>query len=189
MKRFFLLFMYTLFCINLFSQEVVQFKLLPDGTFTSTEGFDYAVFNYQDRSAIDLYNMVHNNLFKLYKEPASVLLENPYKTIKVHSYINLGKMSVVLIPRELAGYFNLQFQFKDGKIRVDAPSVDESLICVDGTLDEGGIPSFKSYAKGLFKNGTPRSNKVEQLSLIESTINGIILYSLGLLKKEGNDDW
>lgn len=189
MRKIIVLF-YILFSVSVFSQEAVRFKLLPDGSFTSTEGSNYFVINYQDRSAKDLYDMVRNNLFKLYKEPASVIMENPYNTIRVvHSYINLGKMSVALIPRELAGYFNLQFQFKDGKIRVDAPSIDDNLICEDGTLDPGGIPSFESYSKGLFKNGTPRNNKKEQLSSIESTINGIVYYSLGLTKQQNDDDW
>ena len=190
MKKIFVLFTSALFSISLFSQSPVEFKLLPDGTFTSTEGTSYVVRKYQDMSAPELYNMVRNNLFKIYEEPAAVLRENPYSTIRVvRSYVNLGKMTVVLIPRELAGFFNLQFHFKDGRIRVDAPTVDESLICMDGTLDPGGIPSFNSYAKGLFKNGVPRANKKEQLSSIEFLINGVINSSLGLTKNVDNDDW
>lgn len=190
MKRFYVYFTFALFSISLFSQNPVEFNLLPNGTFISTEGTNYVVINYQDKSSYDIYNMVRNNLSKIYNDPASALMENPYSKIRVvHSYINLGKMTVVLIPRELAGFFNLQFQFKDGRIRVDAPTIDESLICVDGTLDPGGIPSFSSYAKGLFKNGVPRENKKEQLSSIEFLINEIINYSLGLTKNDDSDDW
>ena len=189
MKRLSVLLLCALLSVSLFSQSTVVFKLLPDGSFTSTEGKEYVVINYNDKSITELYSMVRNNIFKLYKDPASVIMENPYSTIRLHGYIPLGKMSVVLIPRELAGYFNLQFQFKDGKIRVDAPRFDESLICVDGTLDAGGIPSFNSYAKSLFKNGMPRKSKKEQLSSLESTINGIINYALGLINKEDSDDW
>ena len=189
MKRFIVLFICVCSTIGLFSQNNVVFKLLSDGSFTSTQGSNYVVLNYTDKSALELYNMVRNNIFKLYKDPASVLLENPHSAIKVHNYIDLGKMSVVLIPRALAGYVNLQFQFKDGKIRIDAPKFDEELICVDGTLDPGGIPSYNSYAKGLFKNGQPRSNKKEQIYTIELKINTIINYLLGLTKEDEKDDW
>lgn len=176
------------FC-NMYSQEQIVFKLLPDGSFTSTQGNSYAVVNYDGQSSEDLYRKVRNNLNNAYEHPESVITDYPYSSIKVHGYMSLGKMSIVLIPRSLGGYYNIKFSFKDGKIRVDAPTFDDPLICTDGTLDPPAYPSFKSYAKDLFKNGKVKNSQVEKLSHLENTFNGIINYSLGLLKNSEDEDW
>lgn len=190
MKKFLLILFFCVSCHTcLYSQEQVVFKLLPDGSFTSTQGNNYAVVQFENNSAEELFEMVYNNLFNLYKFPESVLRVNKYNTIYVHGYMDMGKIRIVLLPRALGGYYNLKFSFKDGRIRIDAPTFDNPLICTDGSLDPPAYPSFANYAKSLFKNGKPNSNYVNLITNLENTLNGIINYSLGTLKDSSDDDW
>ena len=190
MYKYNLLFIFLFFLGNsCFGQQTDIFKLLPDGSFTSTTGNAYIVIQYEGQEAAVLYGMVRNNIFKLFKEPGSVMKENPYQSIKIHGYMDLGKKSVAMIPRSFGGYYNLLFQFKDGKIRIDAPIIDNSLICTDGTISEGYTVYFEDFAKSMFKNGQPRPKSKEQIEKIEGIINSIIYYSIGIQNEKENDDW
>lgn len=185
MKRL-LLFLFALVSfIYSYSQEFVEFKILPDGSITSTQGKSYAVVSFEGYSAEQLYNIVRNKLYDAFENPSSVLIEKPYNSITVHGFVNLGKIVVFIVPSAFGGTYHLKFSFKDGKIRVDRPYFDNPLICTDQTLNNSSMcPSFDDFAKNHFKNGKPKKN-YEQIKNIESVFNSFINYILNL----NDDEW
>jgi hypothetical protein len=129
----------------------------------------------------------------LYKSPNSVMSENPNASIAIRAYSDrVGSKTISLLPRVFAGYYNLVFRFKDGKIRVDVPTIDNTLTDRDNLLDYQYIPSFKNLVKGYYKDGKPKDKAHAYIMMTEQSVNLPINYLLGLIKTESNDtndDW
>lgn len=175
------------------AQEQIEFKLQPDATFVAPDGGAYAVIEFEGKTADELYSMVKSNVMTLYKSPDSVMSENPNISISIRAYSDrVGSKTVSFIPRVFAGYYNLVFRFKDGKIRVDIPAIDNTLTDRDNLLDYQYIPSFKNLVKGYYKDGKPKDKAHAYIMMTEQCVNLPINYLLGLIKTDSNDtndDW
>lgn len=175
------------------AQEQIEFKLQPDATFVAPDGGTYAVIEYEGKTAEELYSMVKSNVMTLYKSPDNVMSENPHISISIRAYSDgIGSKVVSFIPRVFTGYYNLIFRFKDGKIRVDAPVIDNTIADRDNMLDIIYIPSFKNLVKGYYKDGKPKDKSHAYIMMTEQSVNLPINYLLGLIKTESNDtndDW
>lgn len=175
------------------AQEQVEFKLQPNAIFVAPDGGTYAVVEYEGKTAEELYTMVKSNVMTLYKSPDKVMSENPHISISIRAYSDrVGSKVVSFIPRVFAGYYNLVFRFKDGKVRVDAPVFDNTLTDRDNMLAFQYIPSFKNLVKGYYKDGKPKEKSQAYIMMTEQSVNFPINYLLGLIKTESNDtndDW
>lgn len=80
----------------------------------------------------------------------------------------------------------LQFQFKDGKVRVDAPVI--SRFFSDGAPD---ISPFSGWlkAQNVFKKGNPNPKKQKTIDDFNNTLNGLINSLISNMGNKSGDDW
>ena len=181
------------FSMEINAQNVVNFSLKSDGTFTTEDGKSYVVIEFEGKTAQDLYNTVKANVLTLYNSPQDVLNEIEPKNITIralsdvlHSTYKLGSAFT-----EYKAMYTLVFQFKDGRIRVNAPEIDGNL-----KVSATAIPipkTFVSLIDDWFdKNGIVKKNKQEKVAKIEAQFNYPINYLLGNYNKQSNteaEDW
>ncbi len=181
------------FSIGIYAQNVVNFSLKPDGTFVSEDGNSYVVVKFEGKTAQDLYNTVKANVLTLYNSPQNVLNEIEPTNITIramsdvlHSTYKLGSAFT-----EYKAMYTLVFQFKDGKIRVNAPEIDRNL-----KVNATAVPlpkTFISLIDDWFdKKGVVKKNKQDKVSKIEALFNYPINYLLGNFSKQSSneaEDW
>ena len=177
------------FSIGLYAQVMVNFSLRPDGTFTTEDGNNFVVVEFEGKTAQELFNMVKANVLTLYNSPQEVLNEIESKNITVramsdvlHSAYKLGSAFT-----EYRAMYTLVFQFKDGKIRVSAPEVDSKLV-----VKASAVPISKSFVSLIDdwfdKKGVVKKKKQEKVSKIEAQFNYPINYLLGNFKTQPNTE-
>ena len=193
MKKAYLSFFLLCAALMINAQESVKFSLRPDGSFLSEDGKSYTVVEYEGKTAQELYSLIKSNIITLFNSPKTVLSENEPINLSIRA------LSEDLYKTYKAGggfvtykvYYNLVFHFKDGRIRVDAPTVDRNL-----EVYATGIPlpkTFVSLVDGWFdKNGKAKSNRVKYIENVENNINYPINYLLGNKKETPfieEDNW
>lgn len=104
-----------------------RYELQSDGTFDKDGETDYYVLNFGNKSAHQLYMDVLSHIASMYKHPE-------YVTTKVadRSIIVNGHKEHVAFYTDRDGYatavsydYRIELQFKNGKIRVNAPEIVE----------------------------------------------------------------
>lgn len=186
-----------LMCLGIQAQErKVEFKLQPTGAFLSEDNKDFVVVDFEGKTASELYSMVKDNVMSFYNSPKEVMSESEGSVITIYAheksiwYVkSLGAIGVY------GGYYNIVFRFKDGKIRIDAPTINKELKMTGGGFTNTiGIPSsvyLSSCAKKVC-NGKTKKDKEKKLSL-ENVVNTPINYLLGLSPKQQqkkvDEDW
>lgn len=193
MKKLFSILVLVLSFLNVSAQDLISFKLTRTGAFTAPDGSAFVVVPFEGKSAPELYNMVKNNIMSLYKDPKQVMTENEGQTITVRGKGDILWKTVTFLPRTFEGYYTIVFKFKDGRVRVDAPVVDDELTDAAGMLQYG--ESFKSCCKKLFtKDGKPFDKRaVKKISQTEDALNAPINSMLGLIQTNStaseDDNW
>ena len=182
------------FSLGLNAQRVANFSLKSDGTFLTEDGKSYIIVEFEGKTAKELYDMVKANVLTLYNNPQHVLNEIESKNITVralsdvlHSTYKLGSAFT-----EYRVMYTLVFQFKDGKIRVNAPEIDRNL-----EVRASAVPipkTFVSLIDDWFdKKGIVKKKKQEKVTKIESEFNDPINYLIGnfskQLKNTETEDW
>ena len=139
----------------------VEFKLQSTGAFLSENGENYVVVPFEGKSANELYSMVKGNVLSLYNDPKEVMSEIEGEAINIFAFKkdmwvvkSLGATGVY------GGKYKLVFRFKDGRIRVDAPSISEKLEMTDGAFTNTiGIPSSVVLSSSAKKVCNSKSKK------------------------------
>lgn len=191
MKKLFSILM-MLMCLGIYAQEKkVDFKLQPTGVFLTENGKNFAVVEFEGKSASDLYSMVKSNAMSLFNDPDKVMSESSGNTISMYAYCKeMCVVSSMGAKGIYSGHYKLVFRFKDGRIRVDAPSIDEELPLNGGFMTGTiGIPSrvfLSDYAKKVCK-GNSKKNRVKK-EYLEYIVNSPINYLLGFSKSQKQDD-
>lgn len=190
MKRFFLSIVVFFTVGSLMAQNTVNFKLTPMGTFVAEDGQSYKIIEINGKSATELYSMIKTNATKIYKSPKDVLSENEPITLSIRALTEI--YNGYKLPGGFITYnafYNLLFHFKDGRIKVDAPIIDQRLDVVATGAALG--KSFKSYVDDWFdKKGQPKSKHVDEVNRIELIFNTIINDLLGNPKTaKDEEDW
>lgn len=140
MKKLF--FFLCLLCSTIFvnAQNQVNFKMQSDASFKSEDGRDFIVIPFEGKSVQDLYKMVNINVTTQYVSAKNVLNSVENEVISVNG-IKDG-VAIKKNKNEKNSHFKqrkpventvytfsfryvLNFRFKDGKIRIDAPVVTE----------------------------------------------------------------
>ncbi|GEM_PF-1101866 len=195
MKKLFL-FVMLVMCLVIHAQErKVDFKLQPTGVFLTEDGKDFTVVEFEGKSASELYSMVKSNAMTLYNDPDKVMSESGGNMISMYAFReDMCVVSSMGAKGIYGGHYKLLFRFKDGRIRVDAPSIDEELP-INGGFMTGtiGIPSrvfLSDYAKKVCK-GNSKKNK-EKKEYLEYIVNTPINYLLGFTqnpKQNEDENW
>ena len=180
-------------CITIQAQNLVSFKLQPNGTFITEDGKDFVIVEFSDKTASELYDMVKQNVIETYKNPKHVMTENEPTSIKIRAlsepiFSGLKLIGGVTIYR---AYYNLVFHFKDGRIKVDAPII-ESNLDVDGPNPIS--QRFDKYVDDWFdKDGQPKKKKADKIAAVEfillSPVNILIGNYKSKKQKEEEEKW
>jgi hypothetical protein len=183
MKKTVLFFLMTLLVVVCNAQNS-NFKLRSDGNFYLENGATF--FVYQDSlSQVKLYNKVLANVTKLYVSPKDVIskIENDIISINGISENCVMLKSFMGLKTVFSIQYNLQFQFKDGKIRVEAPKITRFF-----TDDTPDIHPFSGWlkAQNVFKKGQPNPKKQSTIDDFNNTLNGLINKILNLNQ---SDNW
>lgn len=186
MKKILFLMAMSIISIYSFSQEKVLFRLQQDGTFLSDKsGKKYEIVLFEGVSCDKLYITIKNNINSLFKKPKEVMSEVENTSISIRAYsdaITCDKLPLCAVS-VYSGYYNLMFHFKDGKIKVDAPIIDETIY--EG-LEER---NFSYIASGFFKKGNVNPKKEKYKLLTEDQINVMINKILGFGNDTEEDEW
>lgn len=178
--------------VTINAQDLVKFDLKSDGTFQTDKGKAFVVVEFEGKTAQELYNMVKANVLKLYNSPQNVLneIEPTNITIRALSDVLYSTYKLGAAFVEYRAKYNLVFQFKDGRIRVDAPLIDRQL---DVTATALPVPkTFVSLVDDWFeKNGSVKKKKRDMVNKVEEMFNYPINYLLGNLsqKSSAEEEW
>lgn len=183
MKKIILLCMVALIAVTSNAQKA-DFRLQNDGTFQNIDGSKYIVIAYNNISKSDLYNKVLASISQLYVSPHDVISKVNNELITIdgisENCITLGKG---LMAVRFSIEYNLQFQFKDNKIRIEAPYIVRLF-----TYNNPDIKPFSGWlnAQNIFKKGLPNPKKQTTIDDFNITVNNAIN---GIIEFKSNDNW
>ncbi len=167
------------------AQSSVDFKLQSDATFKTTDGKEYVVIQKEGKTASELYNEILNSVTLLYNSPKDVVSKVENNTISINGIssdcVTLSGMLGVKVSFSIQ--YILQFQFKDGRIRVEAPKLSRVFT---GTTDVRPISGWLK-TQNIFKKDKPNPKKQSTIDDFENTLNGLI--NRILTSKKVEEDW
>ena len=176
---------FLMLVMSSFSQKEVEFFLQSNGSFLTADGSDYVVVPFEGKTSSELYSMVKSNAMTFYRDPKEVMSEDENVAIKICALKNLDWGIDILSNYDYYGYYNFLFQFKDGKIRIDAPSISKEVYNRIGK----SYDSFYYYVRKLFtRKGAVKQRKLKHKLRIEDSINYPINYLLGFYQKNTDKD-
>ena len=185
MRRILSIAILLLICFTVHAQFKAHFYLQRDGTFKTKDNTNYAVVEYDGMSAEELYTMVKNNINSLYKSPKDVMSEVENTSITVRGYSE----DIIIDKFGYSGYYNLNFKFKDGKIRVAAPIVDEKVYSWGSNIQCYFSDEIATFFNK--KDGSVKPKKTKYKELTENNLN-LIIYKIIQNQEESQskeDNW
>lgn len=189
MKKILLLFM-----LAISATSYAQFKASPNGI-VSEDGKGYYVVEFEGVSSEELYNRVEKFIISAYRNPNAVASKQPNEMINLHSYSeNAFPIRTILGVKHYANVdMNIVFRFKDGKIRIDTPSIN-NMSCHTLQNSDGvifcGTKFFTDNTVYLYdKKGKVKNKKV--IELLNSWLNLQITYIVASIResKSVEDNW
>lgn len=179
--------LFTLMCLTALSlgaQTVVSFKLTPNGSFISEEGKDFIIVPFEGKNAHQIFQQLSVNANALYKNPSKVMSVVDDASITIRGYDSKLTYTKFLMEKQwISGYYNLNFQIKDGRVKVAAPIIDEV------ELNETTNSRFSWEVEKWFKNGEPQKKAVERIELVENNMNTLINAILNSSNSKAEEDW
>lgn len=184
-----LMFAALIFFGNIHAQKNVDFRLQADGNFINeADGKNFTVIPFDGKTKENLYSEVLVAVTKLYNSPKDVISKVDGEVISVNG---ISQNCVVLkammgVKVAFSIQYVLQFQFKDGKLRVDAPVV--SRFFSDTAPD---ISPFSGWleAQSVFKKGKANPKKQGTIDDFNNTLNGLINNIISNIGSKSEDNW
>ncbi|MFS2666729.1 DUF4468 domain-containing protein [Candidatus Bacteroides intestinigallinarum] len=173
---------------NINAQNAMDFKLQADGTFVNiADNKNFLVIPYEGKTQSELYLEILSSITKLYKSPKDVISKVENEIISIKGFCD--DCIAVKTPGMKLRFgmeYVLRFQFKDGKIRVDAPVVSQ-MICKyqPATYSEPFTDWVNSWK--LFKDGQPNPKRQYLIVDLDEILNQLISDILSC--KSQDDDW
>ena len=192
MKKFLLT---SIALVCLFMNANAQLVLSPDGFISAADSTkNYIVVDMKGEQA-DLYKQVKGAVLSMFRSPKDVLSESAPEMLTINGFAEDG----VVIPKALGlkmtydVNFTISFKFRDGKIRVDAPS----FICkntsmgdktVELVLRGGSNYGFgKTTVNSIYNKKGDKANEKEK-KIVEDFFNQLISKIIATASKQG-EDW
>ena len=185
MKKAFLSILMVLCCLIASAQsKSVEFRISSTGTFLSDDGKDYIIYHVEG-TAHELYQMVCTNAGKVYNSAKDVMSTVEDKSVAIRAFSNNLIISEIMLGMKFyyGFYYNLLFEFKDGRIKIIAPII--------GEMNGDGKRStfYKKSQKFFDKQGNVKKNRADEKMTIENEFNGIISKLLSIDNKSSDNDW
>ena len=157
------------------AQSDVYFKLNTDGDFYINNNKVDTIINIPGLTAQQLYSKVKSSLMKVYNNPDVVISDNEPISLSVFS---LAEDWCKVNPT-LTGYilyssnYVLLFHFKDGRVKIDAPKVNDELLYHGYSTPI--ITSFHKLVQSWCKDEKSYNKNKSRIDTIESAVNAAII--------------
>ena len=157
--------------------------------FEASDGKGYMVIPFEGKTAHELYDMVRVNVGKSYNSPKEVMSVVEDKSIAIYATVDgIYKENLFLVNGTYSSKYSLNFEFKDGKIKVEAPLLGSGMVKYTNGKFESYDAVADELAKKLFeKNGEPKKKKINNIKAIEGYFNNLINKLLAV--NAGEEDW
>ncbi len=179
-----------LLCLTAFianAQNPVNFKLTTSGAFASEDGQDFIVVTFEGKTAHQIFQMLCVNVSKLYKNPKEVMSVVDDASISVRGYDSKVTYIKDLIQTyDVGGYYKLDFEIKDGKVKVNAPVIEENLV---RSINQAKEKNYSRMINSWVKDGAFKEKFLKQVEYTEYVQNNLINTILGTNKPKGSDNW
>ena len=164
----------------------VEFKVSPDGTFHLRDGRNFVVVPFEGKTAHEIYSTLFTNASEVYRDPKQkVIITIDGSSVNIRAYD--PKLTNSKPTEYLGGYYTLNFEVKDGKVKVDAPVVDEILTRTkDGVRDKDFSKLVRSWYQEASLQAKFQDNASYTESEFNSFINGILT---GNFIGDSSDNW
>ena len=171
-----------------------QFFELTSNGFINSEDHskDYVVFNFEGEKQQELFNYVLQALGKTFVSPKNKISPVEYTQISANVIIeNVTYRKIAGMRLEFDMFFNIIFEFKDEKIRINAPQI------LDIVQEGGKVHMYLTKAerpdvilahKALFYNNG-KVNEPKHKERIEMSTNAFISNIIERIKKAKDSDW
>ena len=170
--------------------EFNGFTISSDGHYRAADGKDYIIYQFDGKSAKDIYTLICSNVSKVYNSPQSVMSTVENSSVAIHAFADdiLYQKSYLGIKFFYEGTYNLLIEIKDGRVKINAPSFGMQ------TGQSETINRTKTAENILTdffdKKGRLKGNRVIWKHYAEQRINSIYKTLLGLGNtKDTNNDW
>lgn len=177
------------------SQEPVKFYLTDTGNFVSKTGENFIVVPFEGKSSHDIFITLASNIASVYNDPSQVMSTVEDASIKIRAYNDcIFTNKVLMIPRCWAGYYQLEFRIKDGRVRISAPIIENELVNYQlspTAVGGGNKREFNKVVKGWFKDGKPKEKEQKNIDYVEAGVDVPINSILGIIgiNSEIDDNW
>ena len=164
----------------------VEFKVSPDGTFHLRDGRNFVVVPFEGKTAHEIYSTLFTNASEVYRDPKQkVIITIDGSSVNIRAYD--PKLTYSKPTEYLGGYYTLNFEVKDGKVKVDAPVVDEILTRTkDGVRDK----DFSKLVRSWYQEASLQAKYQDNASYTETEFNAIINGILtGNYMIDSSDNW
>ena len=168
------------------SAQTVEFKLTADGTFHLRDGRNFAVVPFEKKTAHEIYSTLFTNVSEVYRDPKQkVIITIDGSSVNIRAYD--PKLTYQKQGEDLGGYYTLNFEVKDGKVKVDAPVVDEILTRTkDGVREKDFSKLVRSWYQEAALQAKYKDNAQYTESEFNAFINGILT---GNFMGDTSDNW
>lgn len=154
--------------------DSIIFKVNDNGVFKTETGTNYYVIPFAGKKAHDLYNDILCRLAKLYKSPEKVtekIVED--SAIIVNAQVNELVETKSRVREWFDFFYRFEFNFKDGKIRVNAPDIIGGRIRMGvRTLQHASFYPNNFVLTKLIKDDA------RKVPIVEKYLNDILTYIL-----------
>ena len=119
------------------AQELVSFKVTPDGNFVSSTGEDFVVVPFEGKNAHQIYQMLASNVGSVYNDPSKVMSGVEDASIKIRAFSdNIYTKKVMGIPHAFQGFYQIEFRIKNGKLKEkEAPNASNIELQLNGAIN------------------------------------------------------
>lgn len=167
-------------------QDLASFVLMPDGTYLTENGEDFTVIYFEGKTSHEIYQELASNVGSTFNDPSKVMSGVEDTFIKIRAFSDdLIRINVLGLGQSLGGYYQLEFRIKDGRVRVSAPIVEETM-----WIDRPIARKFPKEVEGYFKNGELKSKKKKDYDIVVAKMNNVvnrILHTSTI--QDTNSDW
>ncbi|WP_071146723.1 DUF4468 domain-containing protein [Bacteroides ihuae] len=189
MRRILLITLLVFCTANICAQDTIDFRLQYDGSYLNHDDKkNYVVIPFEGKTKEDLYSKVLVAINKAYNSPKDVISKVDGEILSVNGVIQdcvllrgiMGSKSFYSIQ------YVLQFQFKDAKVKVDAPVIVRFFS--DDKPNNIFLPRWLKAEK-VFKNGKQNYLKQEIINGFNKPLNNSIKNILSNMDDKQEDDW
>lgn len=184
--------MLMLFPAIIDAQELVEFVLMPNGTYQTKDGKNFVVISFDGKTAHRIYQELASNVSSTFNNPSKVMSGVEDVSIKIRAYSDnlvMAKPFGFVKDQPYGGYYQLEFRIRDGRVRVSAPIIEGECkyVSIDNRRYNGNFPNLVTK---YFKNGILRDNKRKSYDFIVARMNDVInriLYTSTI--QDAIDNW